>query len=69
MKYAECDNCGAKDDASYGKGPILVAGLVIQVRKEDGDGISVELEVCEKCREAILEAFPDLWKAINKTTT
>jgi hypothetical protein len=51
MKYAQCDNCGAKDDSSFGNGPILYAGAVIQLRRENGGNeFEREIEICESCR-------------------
>lgn len=62
-KYAQCDNCGAKDDTSYGHGPILYGGAIIQLRSENGgDEFERELEVCESCREKLLTKFPKLTK-------
>ena len=67
MKYAQCDNCGQKDDARFGNGPILYAGAVIQLRHENGgDEFDHELEICEGCREELFTKFPKLKKAIVK---
>jgi len=67
MRFAICDNCGAKDDAAYKPNhPILVGGVLLQFRQEDGDDeMEAELELCEECRNELLKAFPKLKAAIR----
>ena len=67
MKYAQCDNCGHKDDSNYGSGPILYEGAVIQLRRTGGgDEFEIELEICEGCRSELFTKFPKLKKSITK---
>jgi hypothetical protein len=63
-RYAQCDICGHKDDLCFAPGqPILGAGLVLMFRDDDKD-FAGELDVCESCRWKILNAFPELKKAL-----
>ncbi len=66
MRYAICDNCGCKDDTAYeANHPVLAGGVLLQFRSESGDELEDELELCEKCREVLLETFPKLQRAIE----
>lgn len=63
-RYAVCDNCGHRDDCSFGNGPILQGGLVLNFRDKD-NGFEKELELCVSCRDQLLALWPKLKEAMN----
>ena len=65
-RYAVCDICGFKDDAEYGKGPIILDGVVLQFRHEVNPNFICELEICGQCKVRIFEAFPQLTEAFKE---
>ncbi len=67
MKYAQCDNCGEKDDWTIGNQTFLPAGAVIQLRPDSGgEEYERELELCDGCRNELFEKFPNLTKATRE---
>ena len=66
-RYAECDNCGDKDDMNYGSGPILVGGVVLQFRAADGDDIDCKMDLCQGCRQKLLKLMPKLQKVLGRS--
>ncbi len=67
MKYAQCDNCGEKDDWMIHGNAFLPGGVVIRLRPDSGgEECEHELELCDVCRNELLDKFPKLKKAIER---
>jgi hypothetical protein len=63
-RLVKCDNCGATDDWDMGK-PFFPDGAVLQIRDDNGsENFIIEVEVCVKCKDELLNAFPFLKKCI-----
>lgn len=68
-KFAICDLCGEKDDWSMGKGPFLPHGVVLQFRSDnDSEDAEAELEICESCKNELLEKNPKLAASLKQKT-
>lgn len=66
-RYAECDNCGERDDWADNKGPLLENGAVIEIRGDNGSREPIiSFELCFKCKEDLLGKFPKLKALLDK---
>lgn len=66
-RYAECDNCGSRDDWCMSTFPFFVHGAVIKIRDDNGaEEFIHEMELCPNCKDELFKAFPKLKKCLDE---